>query len=96
MRYPQGIPAPNFAYFRLRGTQSRQFGQFEQPVASQSREIDIFVNFNPKSGTSGLSRFCPNRQVLIQAPRRRAFLLRGYNLRSHTKLQVARTPRRRV
>ena len=38
----------------------------------------------------------PNRQVLTQAPRRRVFLLRGHNLRSHTKFQVARTPRRRV
>ena len=37
-----------------------------------------------------------DRRMLIQAPRRRVFLLRGQKLRSHTNFQVAGTPRRRV
>ena len=37
-----------------------------------------------------------SRQILIQPPRRRVFLLRGQKVRSPAKFQVAGTPRRRV
>ena len=37
-----------------------------------------------------------DRRMLIQAPRRRVFLLRGQKVHSHAKFQVALTPRRRV
>ena len=98
VRYPQGIPAPYFACFRECGTKSRQFVQFEQSEASQCREIDLFVKVDPKKVVPQVhQRFVtPNRQLVIQAPRRRVVLLRGQNSRSHTKFQVARTPRRRV
>ena len=48
MQYLASIPALKFLHFRAHGTRSRRFVQFEQPAASQSWEIDIFVIFDPK------------------------------------------------
>ena len=55
------------------------------------------MNFDPKMVPQVHHSFVTSdRQIIIQAPRRTDFLLREYSLRSHTKLQVARVPKKRV